>query len=70
MSTSQFVSIIENNGIPVKAALKAKNNKWITDKSETFTIHATGQAGNVEKKITAVIRSNSALGKVLYFRQE
>ena len=70
MSTSQFISIIENNGITVKPALKAKNNKWITDKSETFTIRATGQAGRVEKRMTAVIRSDSALGKVLYFRQE
>lgn len=70
MSTSQFVSIIENNGIAVKPALKAKSNKWITDKSETFTIRASGQAGNVEKKVTAVVRSNSALGKVLYYRQE
>lgn len=70
MSTSQFISIIENNGIAVKPALKAKSNKWITDKSETFTIRATGQAGRVEKRMTAVIRSDSALGKVLYFRQE
>lgn len=70
MSTSQFVSIIENNGVAVKPALKSKNNKWITDKSETFTIQATGQAGMVEKKFTVVVRSNSSLGKVLYFRQE
>ncbi|MDR0965390.1 MAG: general secretion pathway protein GspK [Myxococcales bacterium] len=70
MSTSQFVSIIENNGVAVKAALKGKNNKWITDKSETFTIEAIGQAGRVEKRVTAVVRSDSALGKILYFRQE
>ena len=70
MSTSQFISIIENNGVTVKPALKAKSNKWITDKSETFTIQATGQAGRVEKRMTAVVRSDSALGKVLYFRAE
>lgn len=73
MNAMQFVQIVKRNGIVIKPDIEAggaKNNKWITDKSETFTIKATGQAGKVEKTITAVIRNDSALGKVLYFRQE
>ncbi|HCF60407.1 MAG TPA: general secretion pathway protein GspK [Myxococcales bacterium] len=73
LSTTQFLQIIEKNGIAVKDEIKAggaKNNKWISDKSETFTIKAMGQAGNVEKTVTAVVRHDNALGKVLYFRQE
>ena len=73
LSTTQFIQIIEKNGIAVREEIKAggaKNNKWISDKSETFTIKAMGQAGNVEKTVTAVVRHDNALGKVLYFRQE
>jgi general secretion pathway protein K len=73
MSAMQFINIVERNGITVKPDIKSggvKNNRWITDKSETFTIKATGQAGRVEKTITAVVRYDQGLGKVLYFRQE
>jgi general secretion pathway protein K len=72
MSASTFVGIVERNGITIKPDIKAnmQSNRWITDKSETFTVTATGQAGKVERKVTAVIRYNEGLGKVLYYRQE
>lgn len=72
MSASTFVNIVEHNGIAIKPAIKAnmQSNGWITDKSETFTVKATGQAGRVERTVTAVIRHNDQLGKVLYYRQE
>jgi general secretion pathway protein K len=72
MSTGTFVSIVESNGIAINADIKANvaNNRWITDKSETFTVKAVGQAGRVERTVTAVIRYNDLLGKVLYYRQE
>ena len=36
----------------------------------TITIQATGQAGKVERTVTAVVRYNDGLGKLLYYRQE
>ncbi len=73
MSSQQFLTIVSSNGVQLKPDLSAQasaSNNWITDKSETFTIKATGQAGRVEKVITAVVRYNDTLGKVLYFREE
>jgi len=72
MSAATFVNIVEHNGIAIKPDIKAnlQNNRWITDKSETFTVKATGQAGRVQRTVTAVIRYNDQLGKVLYYRQE
>jgi general secretion pathway protein K len=72
MSTQTFIGTIERNGIAIKPEIKTNlaNNRWITDKSETFTIKAVGQAGDVEKTITAVVRYNDGLGKLLYFREE
>lgn len=72
MSASTFVSIVERAGIAIKPDIKANvaSNRWITDKSETFTVKATGQAGKVERTVTAVVRYNDGLGKVLYYRQE
>lgn len=73
MSAQQFLAIVSANGVQLKPDIAAQSsaaNNWITDKSETFTIKATGQAGRVEKTITAVVRINDALGKVLYFREE
>ncbi len=69
--TSQFIKIIEDQGILIRPEVKARNNNDIlTDKAETFTIQATGQVGDVEKKVTAVIRADSVLGKLMYYREE
>ncbi|MGC4113962.1 MAG: type II secretion system protein GspK [Myxococcales bacterium] len=72
MSASTFVNIVKSNGIKINPTIEAnmQNNAWITDKSETFTVKATGQAGRVERTVTAVVRYNDQLGKVLYYRQE
>lgn len=72
MSASAFVGIVERNGVAVRQEVKANvnSNRWITDKSETFTLKATGQAGKVTKTVTAVVRYNDGLGKLLYYRSE
>jgi hypothetical protein len=47
-------------------------NTFLGDKSDTFRVVATGQAGSVEHRVTAVIRLRDAqqdgLGRVLYWR--
>jgi general secretion pathway protein K len=72
LTMGQFVAIIEANKIKVNGGLKANlaGNRVISDKSETFTIHASGEVGKAEKKLTAVIRTDSGLGQLMYWREE
>ncbi len=72
MDIATFVSIVERNGISIKPEIKnnKNGNRWVSDKSETFSIQATGQAGRVTRTLTAVVRNNDKLGKLLYFRAE
>ncbi len=72
MNTATFVGIVERNGIAIKPEIKGNiaSNRWVDDKVQTFTVKATGQAGKVQRTVTAVIRSDDVLGKFLYYRQE
>ena len=38
--------------------------------SDTFRITATGRVGRLEKTVTAVIRYDDALGKLLYWKED
>ncbi|PTL80438.1 general secretion pathway protein GspK [Vitiosangium sp. GDMCC 1.1324] len=71
-SVADFVSAIETAGIAVNPALKANvaGNRLLGDKSTTFTIKSVGEAGSVQKTITAVVRLDDGLGKLLYWREE
>ncbi|QRK13867.1 general secretion pathway protein GspK [Archangium violaceum] len=71
-SVADFVSTIESAGIAVNPQLKANvaGNRLLGDKSTTFTIKSVGEAGSVQKTITAVVRLDDALGKLLYWREE
>ena len=72
MNVADFVSVVEAAGVPVNAAIKANpaQNRLIGDKSSTFSIKSVGEAGNVQKTLTAVIRLDDGLGKLLYWREE
>ncbi len=72
LTVQQFVTIVEAAGIPVKPEIKnnAAQNVYLGDRSQTFTIRATGQAGDVERTITAVVRYDQGLGKLLNYREE
>lgn len=71
-SVADFVAAIEGAGIAVNPQLKANvaGNRLLGDKSTTFTIKSVGEAGAVQKTITAVIRLDDGLGKLLYWREE
>jgi general secretion pathway protein K len=45
-------------------------NRLLGDKSNTFSIKSVGEAGSVQKTITAVIKLDSGLGQLLYWREE
>jgi general secretion pathway protein K len=38
--------------------------------SDTFRITATGRVGRIEKKLTAVVRYDDLLGKLLYWKED
>jgi general secretion pathway protein K len=72
MSVQDFVTVVEAAGIAVNPSIKANaaTNRLVGDKSQTFTIKATGEAGSVQKTLTAVIKLDDSLGRILYWREE
>ena len=69
---ADFVSAIEGAGIAVNPIIKnnVAGNRLLGDKSTTFTIKSVGEAGSVQKTLTAVIRLDDGLGKLVYWREE
>jgi general secretion pathway protein K len=72
MGVADFVSAIEAAGIAVDPQLKAnpRGNRLLGDKSNTFSIKSVGEAGSVQKTLTAVIKLDNGLGQLLYWREE
>lgn len=72
MSVQQFIGILESNNIVVRPEIKHNPaaNDYLGDRSQTFLIRATGQAGNVQKTVTTVVRYGRDLGRVLHYREE
>lgn len=79
-SVQDFTAIVQAAGITVNPQVSQRQgatgtaNSFLGDKSDTFRIVATGQAGNVERRITTVIRlsdpTQDGLGRVLYWRAD
>jgi general secretion pathway protein K len=72
MSVQDFVAVIESAGVAVDGRVKqgsAATNP-LSDKTQTFTIKSVGEAGGVQKTLTAVVRLDNTLGKLLYWREE
>lgn len=72
MSVNDFVGLVQASGVPVNAAITSNPaaNRLIGDKSNTFTIKSVGEAGAVQKTLTAVVRLDDGLGRLLYWREE
>jgi general secretion pathway protein K len=71
-SVADFVTAIEAAGIAVDPQLKSnpRGNRLLGDKSSTFSIKSVGEAGSVQKTLTAVIKLDDGLGQLLYWREE
>jgi len=80
-SVQDFTSVVQAAGIVVNPQVSQRQgtagttaNSFLGDKSDTFRIIATGQAGSVERRITTVIRlsdpQQDGLGRVLYWRAD
>jgi general secretion pathway protein K len=73
MSVSDFVSAVQLSGIAVNPAITANmgQNRFISDKNQTYTITSVGEAGQVQKTITAVVRlDDQAMGRLLYWKEQ
>ncbi|MFN0062452.1 MAG: general secretion pathway protein GspK [Myxococcaceae bacterium] len=72
VSVADFVGLVEASGITVDRTLKASpaNNRLLGDKSSTYRVLAKGEAGDVQKSLTAVFRLNDGLGQWVYFRED
>jgi general secretion pathway protein K len=72
MSVGSFVQVLTANKLPVRPELAQTNgpHAFLGDSSQTFTIHAEGQVGDVTSRITAVVRYDDNLGKLLYWRED
>ncbi|MFT3841900.1 MAG: type II secretion system protein GspK [Myxococcaceae bacterium] len=71
MSAQDFVNVVQAAGLPVNPTLAANmaQNRFISDKTSTFRIKVTGEAGDVQKSITVVIRTDDGLGRLVYWRE-
>ena len=72
LSAQDFVGILKKNGIAVLPALDnpASPQNFLGSTSDTFRITATGRAGRIEKTLTAVVRYDDLLGKLLYWKED
>ena len=73
MSVLDFISVIEASGIPVNPMIRnnVQNNTAVSDKTNTYSIKSVGEAGSVQKTISAVVRmDDQGLGRLVYWREE
>lgn len=72
MTVRDFANVLVAAGVAVDPRVinnPAANNR-VSDKSSTYRIESYGEVGNVMKKITAVVRLDDGLGRLVYWREE
>jgi len=74
MSAQDFVAILQANGIRLRPEIDPRQGGNATNlfgsTSDTFRITATGRVGRTEKQVTAVVRYDDAMGKMLYWKED
>ncbi len=72
MSVTDFVNIVQSAGVATNSTItnNAQNNRLIGDKSSTYRVRVTGEAGDVTRTITAVIRLDDGLGRLVHWKEE
>jgi general secretion pathway protein K len=74
LSAQDFVSILQANAIRLRPELDQRQGGNATNlfgsTSDTFRITATGRVGRIEKQVTAVVRYDDALGRMLYWKED
>jgi general secretion pathway protein K len=65
--------VIQTSGVAVNPLIlnNVQNNTAVSDKTSTFRIKSVGEAGSVQKTISAVVRmDDQGLGRLVYWREE
>jgi general secretion pathway protein K len=73
MSVSDFALLIQAAGVPINRLLASniQGNQMLSDKSSTFSIKSVGEAGAVQKTISAVVRmDDNGMGRLVHWREE
>jgi len=72
MSATDFVNLVAASGVAVNPTIlnNVQNQRFIGDKSSTYRLSVTGEAGDVTRTITAVIRLDDGLGRLVYWKEE
>lgn len=72
LTAQDFLGVLVAHGIKVRPELLATNspNNFLGEQSDTFRITATGRAGHIERTVTAVVRYDDLLGRLLYWKEE
>ncbi len=72
MGVQDFINIVGSTGIALNTSIgnNLQNQRYIGDKSSTYRLSVTGEAGDVTRTITAVIRLDDGLGRLVYWREE
>ncbi len=74
MSAQDFVAVLQANGIRLRPEIDPRLHgnaaTFFGSTSDTFRITATGKVGRIEKQITAVVRYDEGLGKMLYWKED
>jgi general secretion pathway protein K len=72
MSVSDFITVVQTSGIAVNTTLAAntQSNRFVSDKSSTFSIKSTGQAGRVRRTIEAVVRLDDGMGTLVHWKED
>jgi general secretion pathway protein K len=72
MSAVDFVNIVASAGVAVNQSIvsNVQNQRFIGDKSTTYRIQVTGEAGDVKRTITTVVRLDDGLGRLVSWREE
>jgi general secretion pathway protein K len=74
LSAQDFVSILTANGIRLRPEIDQRQGGNAANlfgaTSDTFRITATGRVGRIEKQITAVVRYDDAMGRMLYWKED
>ncbi len=72
MSITDFVNVIASAGVQTNPTImnNPQGQRFIGDKSQTYRVRVSGTAGDVTRTITAVIRLDDQLGRLVYWRED
>jgi general secretion pathway protein K len=71
LTAQDFIGVLVANGIKVRPEFLVAGSplNFLGEKSDTFRITATGKVGRIERTVTAVVKYDDLLGRLLYWKE-